>query len=204
MSTYYALIRRLACVVVTWSILSSHLYAAELHAAPELYEPQKNGSIVVLVSGNSGPAFYRNFASEVSKLGYYTVLVSGRDVLIRPNDPPGKDGVKFLQEVIDTAQQAPKAVPGKVALIGFSRGGAGVLRNGPRVGGRVFSYYRLLSVGHAFGGHGIWCNRRYRLVAARAHPYSGGCRGHLQKLLLGRRHSEIERQSDRTWQKCLN
>ncbi|MEO8526698.1 MAG: dienelactone hydrolase family protein [Caldimonas sp.] len=89
--------------------------------------PGSGGPIVVVASGNSGTDLYREFSATLAARGYYVVLVDGKDISIRPHDPSGKDGAANLRKVLATAESAEKAMPGKVALVGFSIGGIGVL-----------------------------------------------------------------------------
>ena len=91
--------------------------------AQTAYAPQKlPAPVVIVISGQSGPTSYQSYAAALADLGYYAVLVAGRDIL-----NPGKDGPVNLRRAIIRAQQAPQAVPGKVAVIGFSLGGGGAL-----------------------------------------------------------------------------
>ncbi len=79
------------------------------------------------VSGQSGPALYRNYSAKLAEQGYYVVLVNGNDI-----STPGKTGpgVANLRRVMSDAQSADSAIAGKVALVGFSVGGIGVLGHG--------------------------------------------------------------------------
>jgi len=63
-----------------------------------------------------------DYVSEIAHLGYYAVLLDGRDILTS-----GQDGAVNLRKAIDRAQRSSHAVPGKAAVIGFSRGGGGAL-----------------------------------------------------------------------------
>ena len=113
--------------------------------------PGSGGPIVVIASGNSGPGLYRDFSAALAARGYFVVLVDGRDISIRPNDPGGKDGAANLRRVLATAQTAEKAIPGKAALIGLSIGGIGVLGYGAplkeQVSAVVLFYPALTFVG---------------------------------------------------------
>jgi dienelactone hydrolase len=82
------------------------------------------GRVVILVSGQTGPASYRAYASELAGLGYYVVLLDGKDIL-----NPAHTGPENLTKAIERARGAPDAAPGKVAVIGFSLGGGGALYN---------------------------------------------------------------------------
>jgi len=79
--------------------------------------PLGKGAIVVVASGMSGTVAFRDFSSKLSQLGYYTVLVDGNDAILAAT----------LRTVIADSQSAPQAIPGKVALVGFSLGGVAVL-----------------------------------------------------------------------------
>ncbi len=100
-----AMIGLLACVIA----------ASEAHAQQEFPPPQGKGRVVVLASGVSGPAHYTTVAREIAELGYDVVLFDGNLMLGTHGD-----GVKTI---IQQAQRMPHALPGKVALVGFSVGG---------------------------------------------------------------------------------
>jgi len=92
----------------------------------EVFVPKtENGPVVVVVSGQSGTPNYRKFAKQVAELGYYTVLIDGKDILTRT-----QDGAQNLRTAISKAQASPKGSPDKAMLIGFSQGGGGVLLHG--------------------------------------------------------------------------
>ena len=91
--------------------------------AQEVFLPKGNkGPVVVVISGQSGIPNYRSYATHVAGLGYYTVLIDGKDILTRT-----QDGAQNLRSVIARAQASPNGTPGKVMVIGFSQGGGGVL-----------------------------------------------------------------------------
>jgi dienelactone hydrolase len=97
--------------------------AADQGPPQEVFMPKAGkGPIVVVLSGQSGPPSYRRYAGQLADRGYYTVLLDGKDILTRQ-----QDGAKNLRTAIAKAQTAANAVPGKVAVIGFSQGGGGVL-----------------------------------------------------------------------------
>ena len=78
----------------------------------------------MVISGRTGPTSYKSYAAELAKLGYYAVLLTGKDIL-----NPELTGEASLKKAIDRAQHSPHAVPGKVAVIGFSLGGGAALYN---------------------------------------------------------------------------
>ncbi len=89
------------------------------------YAPDSGpGPVIIVISGRTGPNSYQSYAAELAKLGYYTVLLTGKDIL-----NPEQTGEASLKKAIDRAQHSPHAVPGKVAVIGFSLGGGGALYN---------------------------------------------------------------------------
>jgi dienelactone hydrolase len=112
--------------------------------AQTAYAPQKTPApVVVLISGQSGPNSYQSYAASLADLGYYAVLVAGRDILT-----PGKEGPVNLRKAIARAQKAPQALPGKVAVVGFSLGGGGALAHAaawPEQVSMVVAYYPFTS-----------------------------------------------------------
>jgi dienelactone hydrolase len=84
------------------------------------YAPKQPGPAIIVISGASGPAHYMGYAKDLSKLGYYVVLIDGNDILT-------KEGITNLRKAIEQARQSPHVIPGKTAMIGFSRGGGGAL-----------------------------------------------------------------------------
>ena len=82
------------------------------------------GPIVIVISGQTGPNSYQTYAAALAKLGYYAVLLDGKDIL-----NPALTGPAALKTAIERAQRSPAAVPGKAAVIGFSLGGGGALYN---------------------------------------------------------------------------
>lgn len=95
--------------------------------------------VAVLLSGQTGPANYQFYAAEVARLGYYAVLVDGKDILTRT-----QDGVGNLKKAIQRAQGSPNAAPGKVGVIAFSQGGGGALAHAvvlPELVSTVVAHY---------------------------------------------------------------
>jgi len=82
------------------------------NAQQEFPPPQGKGRVVVLASGISGPAHYTTVAREIAELGYDVVLFDG-------NQTAGTHGDAVKADILE-AQKMPHALPGKVALVGFS------------------------------------------------------------------------------------
>jgi dienelactone hydrolase len=94
------------------------LFLASVPAASAQQEfppPQGKGRVVVVSSGMSGPAHYAQVASEIAALGYDVLLVDG-------NSEENTHGAG-VKNAIQQALAMPHALPGKVALVGFSLGG---------------------------------------------------------------------------------
>jgi len=101
--------------------------------------PGGKGPIVVLLSGHSGPDYYQPIAGAVARLGYYAVLLDGKDILTREQDGRGN-----LSRAVARAQASPHALPGKTVVIGFSQGGGAALVHAadmPEVVSAVVAYY---------------------------------------------------------------
>ena len=84
-------------------------------AQEEFPPPQGMGRVVVVASGQLGADAYRPITQEIAKLGYDAVLFDG-------NKLEGTRG-QALKDAIPKALAMPHALPGKVALVGFSLGG---------------------------------------------------------------------------------
>jgi len=112
--------------------------------AQTAYAPANQpGPVIIVISGNAGPAGEQDYTSEIARLGYYAVLLDGKDILT-----PKQDGAANLRKAIDRAQRSPHAVPGKTAVIGFSQGGGGALAhasNMPDLVSVVVVYYPTIS-----------------------------------------------------------
>jgi dienelactone hydrolase len=98
-------------------------------SAQEFPPPQGKGRVVVLSSGMSGPSHYTTVAREIAQLGYDVVLFDG-------NAEEGTHG-EAVKNAIAQALTMPHALPGKVALVGFSLGGGESLYYGSQLGDQV-------------------------------------------------------------------
>lgn len=92
------------------------------YAQQEFSPPQGKGRVVVLFSGKAGPSRCAEVASGIPKLGYDVVLFDG-------NALKGSHG-EAAKAAIQQALSMPHALPGKVALVGFSAGGGEALYYG--------------------------------------------------------------------------
>lgn len=113
---------RLAAVIMV--MLAVNAVSPSAQAQKEIPPPQGKGRVVVVSSGQSGPDHYEKVAREIAKLGYDVVLFDGNTMLATHGDA--------LKTAIEQAQQMPHALPGKVALVGFSLGGGISLAYGSR------------------------------------------------------------------------
>jgi len=127
-------------VALTWSCATTG------GLSQKAYDPPSGrGPIVILVSGASGMnVVYSSYAAKVARLGYYAVLLDGNDF----QGKYGKSAADDLRRVIERAQSSAKALPGKAAVIGFSRGGGGALAHAARLSdlvSAVVAYYPATS-----------------------------------------------------------
>jgi dienelactone hydrolase len=104
------------------SVLAGVSLAAVMMAArpalaqQEIPPPQGKGHVVVVVSGLAGAKHDEPFAHSIAKLGYDVVLFDGKPM-------EGTHG-EALKTAVQQAMQMPNALPGKVALVCLSLGGA--------------------------------------------------------------------------------
>jgi len=106
-------------VLVALSAIAFWLPAISAQAQTEIPPPQGKGRVVVVVSGQSGAERYKPAAEQIARLGYDVILLDA-------NDMEGSHG-QALKAQIEAAQTAPHALPGKVAMVGFSLGGGETL-----------------------------------------------------------------------------
>ncbi len=102
--------------------------------------PSGKGPIAIVLSGMDGPEKYRTYSLELSRKGYYVVLLDGNDIFTTTR----KDGPGNLRKAVARAQNAPPALPGKAAVIGFSLGGAAALTHAaamPALVSVIVAYY---------------------------------------------------------------
>jgi dienelactone hydrolase len=111
------------------------------------YTPAKgSGPIVIVISGQSGPSNpnYSSYASKLASLGYYTILLDGKDILTLDKTT----GADSLRAAMRRAQHSPHAASGKAAIIGFSLGGGAALFHAasmPSLVSAVVTYYPFTS-----------------------------------------------------------
>jgi dienelactone hydrolase len=106
------LICRFAPAIAATALLAA---CAVVSAQQEFPPPQGKGPVVVVASGISGPEHYKKIASDIAALGYDAVLFDGSAM-------EHTQGAAVRSAIVQ-AQQMPHALPGKVAIVGFSAGG---------------------------------------------------------------------------------
>jgi len=105
----------------------------------DLPSPSGKGRVVMVISGIDGTSSYQDYAEKIAKLGYYTVLINGKEIMSED-----EQGGERLQNAIAKAQSSPSALPGKIAVIGFSLGGGGALayaERQPDMVSTIITYY---------------------------------------------------------------
>ncbi|MBS0447955.1 MAG: dienelactone hydrolase family protein [Proteobacteria bacterium] len=85
------------------------------HAQAEYAPPSGKGRVVVVLSGQLGAGHYIAAARQIAEMGYDVTLLDG-------NDYRGEQG-EAIKDAIAKATQSAHALPGKVAVVGFSLGG---------------------------------------------------------------------------------
>jgi dienelactone hydrolase len=122
---------RMSCrvIAIMLVVFLGWVYAdAQLSSQQEYEPPGGKGRAVVVVSGHSGPPNYAYVAKDFAEQGYYAVLVDGNDFWVKSGGSEAR-----LKGVITRSQQSPHTLPGKVAVVGFSRGGASTLTYATRM-----------------------------------------------------------------------
>jgi carboxymethylenebutenolidase len=146
----------------------------------EIFSPARGrGAVIVVASGYSGPGLYRDFCSKLAEKGYYTVLMDGKDLIDPGSMGRIVPGAKNLEAVIAAASASPQALPGKVALVGFSIGGAGVLAHGAglkeQVAGVVAYYPAIATTGWNMTTFAARLQTPVLLLAGEKDSYEGCC-----------------------------
>jgi len=112
----------LHCIVMACWLAAPPAFAQE-GPPQEVFLPKSGkGPAVVVISGQTGTPNYRDYAQRVAALGYYVVLIDGKDILTR-----AQDGAQNLRATIARAQASPNGSADKVMVIAFSQGGGGAL-----------------------------------------------------------------------------
>jgi len=120
---------RLARAVIVVALVCSALVGCDRAAPPlenlrltEFVPASGKGRVIIVLSGAFGPATYSFIPEQLAKQGYYAVLLAGTDF-----GPRAAGAGDNLRQIILKTQQSPHAVPGKVAVMGFSAGGGAAL-----------------------------------------------------------------------------
>lgn len=161
--------RRLMATLCAAGALASAGAAA---AAGREFPPPDGGKapVVVIASGMSGPDHYAPVAKAIAALGYDVVLFDG-------NPMEGTHGQGLL-DAIAQAKTAPHGLPGKVALVGFSLGGAIVLYYGvqhPELASGVVVWYPATAVIHSPADYAGKIQTPVVMFAGGADTYRDGC-----------------------------
>jgi dienelactone hydrolase len=139
-------------IVVTIALSLALPLARAQEIKTETFLPNgAKGAIVVVLSSVSGPNAHVAFARLLASTGYYVVLADGRDFIVPwgSGDLRGVNGAAELRRLIASAQSAPQAIPGKVAVVGFALGGAAALKHAAPVEesvSAVVAFYPILKL----------------------------------------------------------
>jgi dienelactone hydrolase len=137
--------------------------------------PSGRGPLVVLLSGQTGPASYQSYAAEIAKLGYYAVLLDGKDILNKSQWPDAGN----LRKALERGQRSPNAQPGKAAVIGFSLGGGGALLHAAAMPDQVSMVVAYYPFTREWADKTNWFVKRFRvpvlMFAAQKDRYKECC-----------------------------
>jgi dienelactone hydrolase len=111
-------------VAMLLAVLVPHVAIAQEEIPP----PSGKGRVVVVLSGATGSGNYRPISKRIAALGYDVVLFDSNAIIKGRQGRPLSDAVSAA---IEQARKMPQALPGKVALVGFSLGGGMALGYGP-------------------------------------------------------------------------
>jgi len=103
----------LLLIAAFWAVILGGADAAA-QAQTEYSPPSGKGPVVVMISGQLGPAHDEPSARKIASLGYDVTLLDG-------NALQGRGAA--LKAALQQAQASPHGLPGKVAVVGFSLGG---------------------------------------------------------------------------------
>lgn len=110
---------------IVWSLSIASMAAAMLATTParaqeEIVQSTGKGRAILVLTGVTGLGTYRPIATRISALGYSVMLVDSVSLM-----KEGRAGAgSALRAAIAKARQIPGAAPGKIAIVGFSLGGA--------------------------------------------------------------------------------
>ena len=164
---------RLWLVATALLLAPASLFAQTIANYGEFVPKAGKGPIVIVISGSSGMRNYWDYARRVSELGYYTVLIDGKDILTRE-----QDGAANLRAVIAMAQASPHGSQGKAMLIGFSQGGGGALAHGAVMDDAVVAavaYYPATSWARNPGALGTRVRVPVLILAGATDRYNNCC-----------------------------
>jgi dienelactone hydrolase len=126
--------RGLARAVALMATLLAVLVPGRAMAQEEFRPPSGKGRLVVVLSGHTGPGYYRRASAQIAELGYDVVLFDSNKIIASAQQ---RDYGAALLAAIAQARQMPNALPGKIGLVGFSLGGGLALGPGSKLADEV-------------------------------------------------------------------
>jgi dienelactone hydrolase len=106
-------------VIITFASQSS---LAQSMFREEFLPKSGKGPGVLIISGQTGPDSRRAYAKDVAAEGYYVLLLDGNDIHSRT-----KPGAQNFKDAVASMLASPSNTSNKIAVVGFSLGGGGVL-----------------------------------------------------------------------------
>jgi dienelactone hydrolase len=102
--------------------LTSQSSLAQSMFREEFLPKSGKGPGVLIISGQTGPDSRRAYAKDVAAEGYYVLLLDGNDIHSRT-----KPGAQNFKDAVASMLASPNNTANKIAVVGFSLGGGGVL-----------------------------------------------------------------------------
>lgn len=115
-------------------LVASPVAALAQAPAQQEFDPPggKPARAILFVSGQSGAANYVEVAKQYAAQGFYVSLIDGNDVF-KPNNA----GEAPFKAAVARAMSSPKALPGKLLVVGSSLGGGAVMTYAARMPDQV-------------------------------------------------------------------
>lgn len=121
-------------LIILGSVLALALHgnvsAQERAIHSSFYPLEGKGTPVLVLSGQSGPTAYVQFARALSEHGFFVTLVNSNQFL---ND----DGQMLADTIVDKILTSPHSISDKIGVVGFSLGGRLAVSHAARMSNRV-------------------------------------------------------------------
>jgi pimeloyl-ACP methyl ester carboxylesterase len=121
------------CLAIAFAAAFPLAAGAQAPAQQEFDPPGgKPAQAILFVSGQGGPTNYVPIAKQFAAQGFYVSLIDGNEAF-KPNNA----GEAPFKAALARTRTSPKALPGKIVVIGSSLGGGAALTYAARVPDQV-------------------------------------------------------------------